>query len=417
LSPRLTGAASFLADAEYLITGGTGGMALKVARWMAERGARHISLAARREAGASVALAVNSIEADTGAHVTFVRADVSDEAQMAAALASLRSTGRALRGIVHCAGVFDDRVLLNHDWSRFERVLAPKVKGAWILHEQTKSDPLDFFVLFSSAASVLPGSGLSNYAAANAFMDSLAHYRRSLGQPALSINWCPWADTGMAEAVGGAREGQWSQAGLSTITSDEGLAILGQTLSGSAPQYAVLPIDWTKYIERFAPGAYPALLSDVAPASPGAGSAPAENADGLRNQVERALAAQRHDVILAHVRDRVGEVLGFGGSHRVDPERGLFDIGLDSLTAVELKNVLQKSVGQPLPSTLVFDYPSVQTLSGFIAREVFHLDATTAPDDEAAPKHPAGLVDDDRQSLSEDELADLLVQKLTRMQS
>jgi len=344
--------------------------------------------------------------------VSFVRADVSDESQMAAALGSLRDTGRALRGIVHCAGVFDDRVLLNHDWSRFERVLAPKVKGAWVLHEQTKSDPLDFFVLFSSAASVLPGSGLSNYAAANAFLDALAHYRRSLGQPALSVNWSPWADTGMAGAVGGAREGQWNQAGLSTITSDEGLSILSQTLRGTEAQYAVLPIDWSKYVQRLAPGARPALLSRVAPAIAETGPVAADETGGLRSQVERALAAQRHDVILAHVRERVGDVLGFGGGHKIDPERGLFDIGLDSLTAVELKNVLQKSVGQPLPSTLVFDYPSVQTLSGFIAREVFHLETETVDVVSSAPEPAAA---DDRQSLSEDELADLLVQKLSRM--
>ena len=201
------------ADRTYLVTGGTGGMGLKVARWLVEKGARQLVLTGRSGAARVPMEDVAAIEA-SGIRVSVRAADAANELQMRTLFAELESEMPPLAGVIHVAGIFDDRVLMGHDWARFEKVLAPKVRGGWNLHELTKDLPLDFFVLFSSGASFLAPVGLGNYAAGNAFLDGLAHYRRSLGLPAVSIDWGPWEKVGMAEAVGGRRESQWTQAGL-----------------------------------------------------------------------------------------------------------------------------------------------------------------------------------------------------------
>ena len=192
------------ADATYLITGGHGGLGLAVARWLVEKGARHLVLLSRSGAS-SAGEEVAADLAAKGATVTTIQADVSNESDLARALSEIRNTMPPLRGVIHAAGVLDDHLLLNLDAESFRRVLAPKVLGAWNLHTLTADLPLDFFVVFSSVASVLGSPGQANYAAANAFLDGLAHDRRSQGLPCLSINWGPWAEVGMAARASSAR--------------------------------------------------------------------------------------------------------------------------------------------------------------------------------------------------------------------
>src|SRR5512140_1738341 len=197
--PSIARATKLRPDRTYLLTGGSGGMGIQIAQWLVARGARHLVLVSRSGATAT-SPQIAALQA-SGADVRTLRADVSVRADMESVFEAIAASHFPLAGVIHAAGIFDDRVLLNHDWDRFARVLTPKVQGGWLLHELTRDTPLDFFVLFSSAASVLGPVGLGNYAAANAFLDALAWYRRAQGLPAVSLDWAAWAKTGMAEAV------------------------------------------------------------------------------------------------------------------------------------------------------------------------------------------------------------------------
>jgi acyl transferase domain-containing protein/SAM-dependent methyltransferase/acyl carrier protein len=360
----------FHADASYLVTGGFGGMGRKVLDWMADQGARHIAVIGRSIDPANPDEAVAALGA-RGIQVLSMRADVADDAVLGRVFEEITARLPKLAGVIHIAGIFDDRVLARHDWPRFERVLKPKVAGGWNLHRRTKNLPLDFFVLFSSGASFLAPVGLGNYAAGNAFLDALAHHRRAQGLPAVSIDWGAWEKVGMALAVGDRRESQWSQGGGATMTPQQGLAVLQRLILDAPPQVGVLIVDWPKYLKRFgrvAPPLYAELCSAIA--RPSHAASQESIATSAVRRFDDGQLAERRDLLFEHISEEAAEVLGFGRANQLDPEKGLFDLGMDSLTAVELKNRLQTTLGKPLPSTLFFDHPNVQELTEYLAREV-----------------------------------------------
>ena len=214
---------------------------------MAERGAGRLLLAGRTAPGDEARRRMDEIQ-QAGTAVDVLQMDVSDAGQVAGLLDRL-ADGPPLRGVVHCAMVLDDGILMNQTAERFRGVLAPKVAGAWNLHELTRDIPLDFFLLFSSAAALLGSPGQSSYSAANAFLDSLAEYRRSLGLPGLSINWGPWSGMGTvarSHQDGGTRDlvGRIRDRGIQLISPRQGLQVLEQLLADSPGQVAVLPGNW-----------------------------------------------------------------------------------------------------------------------------------------------------------------------------
>ena len=228
-------------DASYLITGGTGALGLQVAAWMVAQGARELVLVGRREPGEEALAAIRALEG-AGARIRLRQADVSRREDVERLIHEIGRSGKPLKGILHAAGVLDDGVLAKQNWSRFETVMAPKMEGAWHLHELTAGLDLDFFFLFSSLASLLGAAGQANYAAANAFLDGLAHYRWSLGLPAMSINWGPWQGGGMAarpEAAGWQR----SFPTVRALNREQGLNYLDRFLNnGHSPQLAAFRI-------------------------------------------------------------------------------------------------------------------------------------------------------------------------------
>ncbi|MEK7324228.1 MAG: SDR family NAD(P)-dependent oxidoreductase, partial [Chloroflexota bacterium] len=245
------------ADASYLITGGLGGLGLRVARWLADRGARNLVLVGRRQPGEAASRAVSELQ-EMGVHVRIVQADVSKADQVQKLLASIEPT---LKGIVHAAGTLDDGILQQQNWQKFTNATAPKIDGAWNLHTLTQHLPLDFFVLFSSASSLLGSPGQGNYAAGNAFMDALAHYRKAQGLPALSINWGAWSEVGMAASLESQDQRRWAAQGMGAMTPEQGLAVFGQLLDAAeAAQIGVLPINWSTLSQR---GNQSPLLSDL----------------------------------------------------------------------------------------------------------------------------------------------------------
>ncbi len=283
LAVRRSGDFACQGDASYLITGGLGGLGLEVARWLVEHGARHLILIGRREPSDAAARAVAGLR-EAGAEVVVAPADVASEADLAAVLAR---APRPVRGVVHAAGVLDDGVLMQQTWARFEAVLAPKVQGAWNLHRLTRDQPLDFFVLFSSSAALLGSPGQGSYTAGNAFLDALAHHRRALGLPALSIDWGPWSGVGMAAALDEQRR-RWAALGVSEIAPPQGLELLQHALTQDLTQVAALPVDWVRFLRTFPAGAAPKLLADLAPAETSA-----ERPTRLRARLAQAALAER----------------------------------------------------------------------------------------------------------------------------
>jgi acyl transferase domain-containing protein/acyl carrier protein len=398
------------ADATYLITGGLGALGLAVARWLVTQGARHLVLVGRRVPSTDAAVVLDDLRSQ-GVEITAAQADVACADDMARLIHAIPEA-RPLRGLIHAAGVLDDGVLLQQPWERFTRVLNPKVSGGWNLHQLTRDLPLDFFVLFSSAASLLGSAGQGNYAAANAFLDGLAHYRRSQNLPAISINWGPWTEAGMAASAGHS-DGRWAAQGIGGISPDQGIEILEQILRHNPIQIGVLPVTWPVYLQRFPVGDEPALLRELGQtmrAREQSATASAQRARVLE-QLEAAAPQARVDLLLAHVRDQVVNVLGLPPTFHLEPKQKLFEMGLDSLMAIELKNTLQSQLGQPLPSTIIFEYPTIETLTQYLAHDVLALQLTKAEPAEPQPSARSETMEH-LKDLSEDDLEDLLAKKL-----
>ncbi len=353
---------NLIANATYLISGGHGALGLRIARWMVERGARNIVLVGRREVGPDVSALIDW--ADTmGARMVSRRADVSLRQGMEPVFADIAGTMPPLRGVAHAAAVLDDGLLGDLNWDRFERVLAPKAVGAWLLHEMTAAMPLDFFVLFSSAASLIGAPGQANYAAANAFQDSLAHERRRQGLPAVSVNWGAWAD-GMAMRKGLAE--RQSQLGLGLMSYEEGLGLLETILEQATAQMAAGVFDWNKFVGRYPQGAIPPRFSTLIRTLTGK-TAAAVGRITILDRLKVAPEANRLQILQTAVESLARRVLSFPADLPIDRERPLNDLGMDSLMALEFRNALAAEVRQSLPATLLFNHPTLAAISGYLS--------------------------------------------------
>jgi acyl transferase domain-containing protein/SAM-dependent methyltransferase/acyl carrier protein len=351
---------SIRAEATYLITGGTGGMGLHMAEWLARAGARRIVLVGRRQRP-ELARRLDGIRA-LGAEVSVRPADVAVRDQMERVIGEIEDSGYPLRGVIHAAGMVHDSVIANLTTNDLTRVFRPKVDGAWILHELTGNTPLDFFLLCSSAATLIGMTGLCAYAAANAYLDALAQYRHSIGLPAQAIDWGGWKGTGMAERVGGGREHQWKARGLYTMEPKQALEVLELVIGWSAPRISVMKADWKEFrsplFEALKPKA--AVLSEPPKA--------AASGATLLERLHRAAISERPDLFFTFLRDQLARLLADSLPEKLDPGESMLQLGLDSLMAVELRNSLAGALGVILPATSIFDYPTPETLLRYAAR-------------------------------------------------
>ncbi|MBL8348624.1 MAG: SDR family NAD(P)-dependent oxidoreductase [Rubrivivax sp.] len=379
------------AGRSYLVTGGLRGLGLRVARWLVERGARHVVLMGRQGASAAALAEIAALQA-RGASVTVHQGDVADEGDVAGLMARLSASAAPLAGVVHAAGALSDAVLTGQDWNHFETVMAAKVRGSWNLHRL--AGELDFLVFFSSGASVGGSAGQANHAAANAFEDALAWHRNARGQPTLSINWGPWAEIGAAADRHLAQPG-----GLRPIAPADGIAALEHLMAVDAhgrfdpAQTAVLATDWSHLRSAREAGSEPSLLRDLVlpalslptvatPASAAAAAParqPAAAEPSLAERLAAALPNRRRVLLREHVRTLAARVLGLPGAEALPPEEPLRQLGLDSLMAVELRNLLGKAVGHTLPATVTFDHPSVSALADHLAATTFKAHFTAGP--------------------------------------
>ena len=358
-------------EATYWITGGCGGLGLKVAQWLVSRGGRHLTLSGRSLPDAAATAVIEQLRS-AGASVAVAQGDISDEQHVRTVVAEIAASGHPLRGVVHAAGVLDDGVLTDQTWSRFERVMAPKVRGSWLLHDLTRDCRLDFFVLFSSTSATLGAPGQGNYAAANAFLDALAYHRRAHGLSALSINWSGWGEIGMAARLQSRDRSRMTDRGVAELQPEKGVRALGLLLNQTAANVMVAPIRWSVLLKAFPAGGEPPLLRALA-AEAGPRSATRTEAQATGGELKSRLAAvpeaEREGVLLMFVQDQVARVLGLATGQGLDPQVPFTSLGIDSLMAVELRNALASAMARSLPPSLTFDYPTIATLAAFMSSE------------------------------------------------
>jgi acyl carrier protein len=293
-------------------------------------------------------------------------------------------------------------------------VFAPKIDGSWNLHALTCDDPLEFFVLFSSVASTLGWSGQANYAAANAFLDGLAHYRRALGLPAVSINWGPWANSGMAAAMSARDRERLASRGFKAMSVEEGLQALDRIVEHGAPQVLAVSADWLRYAAQFPGQRAPAQLQHVVGRTrtlPVAESLASDAAPDFAAELALLPAMQRWPRIVAFVERHAARALGLAPGRPVNAQRPLHDLGLDSLLSVELRNALAASLGTRLSATLLFDYPTVETLARHLAKEVLKCEVDLGTNSQAAGRNQAL---EDLKNLSDEEAEASLLRELER---
>ncbi|MEU9233192.1 type I polyketide synthase [Streptomyces subrutilus] len=390
--------AVFAAEGTVLVTGGTGALGALVARHLVTRhGVRRLMLVGRRGTAAEGVPELVAELTGQGAAVAVVACDVSDRAQVEAALAAVPAE-HPLTGVVHMAGVLDDGVIATLTPERLAGVFAPKVDAVRHLDELTRGLDLDAFVVFSSAASLMGSAGQGNYAAANAFLDGLMAGRRAAGLPGLSLAWGLWEQTnGLTAHLSAVDQARMSRGGVLAMTPAEGLHILDVGLH--ADQALLVPIKLDLKAMRSqaaAGGGVPHLLRGLVRAGRRTARAASGDSSGLVRRLAGLPQAEQEAVLLTIVQDEASAVLGFSGPELAQGTKGFSDIGFDSLTAVELRNRLSAATGVKLPATLIFDYPTPVVLARHLREELGDAADGTAPASAAVvaadPDEPIAIV-------------------------
>ncbi|MDA2920403.1 SDR family NAD(P)-dependent oxidoreductase [Desulfobacterota bacterium AH_259_B03_O07] len=372
IAPPLKTHPKFLDDGTCLITGGLGGLGLTMAKWMVKNGAKHLALLGRRGASDEASEILESMKND-GAQVVVYKADVSKKKQLENVFSQIYKTMPPIRGIIHAAGGIDDGILTQLNMERFNKVMAPKITGSWNLHSLTLDKSLDFFILFSSVASVLGSPGQGNYSAANAFLDSLAPHRRALGLPCQVINWGPWSEVGMAADP--EHMNRMKSQGISPITPQQGVELMERIMLKDPVQVMPISIDWSRLLNLYPSNNKPPLLSEFVEDTMSSAS---EGKDSeIRKQLVEANPEERPSIMESFIIDLVANVLGIPPS-RLDKNKPITNIGLDSLMALELKNSTESNLRLVLPVTAMLQGPSVSELSTLLINQMFD----TAPEDE-----------------------------------
>ncbi|MFI2208014.1 SDR family NAD(P)-dependent oxidoreductase, partial [Streptomyces sp. NPDC020192] len=349
-----------------LVTGGTGGIGAYVARWLVDRGAEHVVLLSRRGPYAPGAAELRAGLEQAGARVSVHACDVADREAMAAVVAAIPDD-LPLRTVMHAAGIGSDLAPVESlTAEQLAGELRVKAEGALLLDELTEGMELDAFVLFSSGAASWGGSGQGGYAAGNAFLDSLAEWRRARGRTATSIAWGGWAAPGMTD-IDASFVDYLRRMGVRTMQPDLAVAAMQRVLEQDETTITVSDMDWTKFVPAFTlarPSRLFALLPEAAPA---AAELTESDAGGFAGRMAAMPAAERRAYLTTLVREHAAAVLGHTGGDEIEPGQAFREIGFDSLTAVELRNRLQTATVTNLPATLVFDYPSAARLAGYLA--------------------------------------------------
>ncbi len=382
-------------DRTYLVTGGLGGIGCALAGWLAERGAGVIVLNGRRDPDPEAVEAIDALR-ERGVSVQVEIADVTDTAAVDAMLERIDATLPPLAGVVHSVGVLADAVLTNQSWGSFQQVLWPKMLGAWHLHRATAHRDLDLFVLFSSITGVLGNSGQANHAAANAFLDQLATHRRALGLPGQTIAWGAWSGLGEAEEQRERIEKQLEAAGTGWITPQQGLRALETLVRQDAPAGMVAVVDWPTFVEGHSD--VPPFLEELLSTSASDADEASESSEDVLAQLRVSPRTDAESILVSFLQKELQAVMRLPSPPSTSV--GFFDLGMDSLMAVELRNRLNRAfAGEYVVSnTAIFDYPDVTTLARYLADELGQLGESggaASTSETAAPAPRATVMSED----------------------
>jgi phthiocerol/phenolphthiocerol synthesis type-I polyketide synthase C len=342
-------------DGGYIVVGGMGGLGFVVARWLAEQGAGIVVLNGRSAPGADTMKSISEMNAK-GMRVEVTTGDIAAPDTAAHLVSIVENAGFRLRGVLHSATVLEDQIVLNMSESAVERVFRAKVTGSWRLHTATAHLDLDWWVAFSSAASLLGSPGQAAYAAANSWLDGLVAYRRSRGLPAVGINWGPWAEVGRGQS--------FANLGISMITRETGLAALQHVVAADRSTTGVFDLDARQWFQSFPAAAQSSLFAHVRDATT------IERQGGGEFQAELAAVpeSERPAHVAAVIAEEVGAVCR--SSAAIDHNAAMASLGLDSLMGLELRNRLESRVGITLPAALVWAYPTISDLAGALCERL-----------------------------------------------
>jgi acyl transferase domain-containing protein len=365
----------------YLVTGGLGAVGLETARWLVERGARHLLLAGRNSipprerwmAPEAAAFAeriggIQRLEA-MGAVVESVALDIADAAAVDDFLRQRTAAGQPpIRGIVHAAADTGDCLVIELDVAKLMKVLRPKLVGALLIERATRRMRLDFLILHSSLGSLLGQPGHPSYAAANAFLDALALDVRHRGRHALAVNWAAWADLGLAQTEGGQRTiGELERRGIRSFSAAAGTEALGRLLAGDAVTAVVAPADWTRFVEASRTTRVPSIVRDLGHYEP---TQAARDRPSARQALDAASGDDRLKLLVDLLKMELAQVLRLPLA-RIDSEIPMGNLGLESLTALELRKRLETSLGLRLSATVMWNYPTIALLAGYLLNRLY----------------------------------------------
>ncbi|BBX10493.1 type I polyketide synthase [Mycolicibacterium aichiense] len=383
-------------EATYLVTGGLGSIGLEIAGYLAAHGARQLVLTSRRAPDEAAQRRIDALGEQHGCAVRVIAADVADPHDVARLLATVAAELPPLAGIVHAAGENSTTPLSSLDSTEIDRVFSGKVWGAWNLSEAAADLKLDFFLSTSSISSVWGSYGQSAYSAANAFLDGLTWRLRERGVHGISVNFGPWS-AGMADQDARA---QLDRRGIRTLSPTDALAGMADIMAAAGSQgpaeAVVARMDWARFLPIYLQAGRRSLLAEVAREVPESLPA-ATGSSGTTRLVEQLTAApvqQRKKLVLEYLRNTVAEVTRVDASE-VREEAGFFDLGMDSLMAVELRRRLEQAVGKELPATLAMDFPRLTDVADYLLGEVLNLNEKAGAQLAAAPASLAGAATDE----------------------
>ncbi|SLM32891.1 putative Polyketide synthase modules and related protein [Desulfamplus magnetovallimortis] len=430
-------------EATYLVSGGTGSLGQGLVKWLTEQGARHIIITGRREPSATLKDKIQEF-AQSGITILPLQVDIRDFNALKRAVDQAMETLPPIKGVFHLAGVLDDALTLKQNFEKLTNVIEPKVKGAWNLHRIMADQDHDIFICFSSAAGLMGSMGQGNYAAANAAMDAFMAWRRNLGLPGLAIQWGPWSEGGMAASMAKQDQERFKGYGISPVNPSDAFELLtdifhgGKILNGtdalnstlsreSLPlsSMGVLSVDWNVFIPNIFRKGSPLFFKTVEKASQSNSNlrspdskAPSKTDTVTSNLAEeiKSLSPQDGETMLdKHLRKLVANALGIANPSSIGPRQRLFDLGLDSLGAVELKNQLAASLGATLRPTLFFDFPTLAALMDHLKKDILqigHKEIMEVEPEQAGEEFSTAELTESLEGMSEDALAALLADEL-----
>jgi len=383
-------------DDVVLLTGGAGGLGLRVIDWLMSRGARTLLVCSRNAPSIAAASAMQRWRS-AGINIDAYQADVHDYAALQEQIGARASS---ITSIFHLAGVLDDGQLEEQTWDRFAAVFASKVGGAWNLHQLTREAQLKHFVLFSSVSSLMPAPGQSNYAAANAFLDGLAHFRRGLGLPATVINWGPWSDAGHASTdYGRAAHARLASLGIGSIAPETGMRALEASMQSGRTQTVSVAVDWSKLFHADPAAARLGLLANLSASATTPAATVRRGSSELIEMLSALPLDERRPYLLQQLSDMVIAALKLRTDEPIDARQRLFDVGLDSIMALELKDRLEQVLATELSATLLFVRPTLDALAEYILADL-------------VPGAPVATTASSPSAMSEEELTSLLLREI-----